>query len=154
MKHAIELKLNDLFIADSSLDTVKVFFIGEPYLIRNADYPASIIFVQGQDPIRLESGIWVFNYTGLLAVETLIVDRYEPKNRTAIIDSFLAMRDILDAMTDNLETNLELDNLVDDDETVRVITVGVKNYGFAERSNNILNRGEVPFAVQTQKLRT
>ena len=157
MKYAIETKLQDLFIADSSLDEVKVFFIGEPYIIRNTDYPAVIIFIQDQVTTTPQTGVWIYNYTGYLAVETLIPDRYEPKDRAATIDSFLTVRTILDAMTDllQLEANLALDNLTSDGETVRVLTLeaNTKTYGFAERTNNILNRGEVPFVVETQKKR-
>ena len=153
MKNAIEQELQDLFIADSRLDEVKVFFIGEPPIIRDNDYPASVIFVEQQIPSDEETGIWVYTYSGYLAAETLIIDRYEVKNRRSTMISFLTMRDILDSMTDIAEENLALGNIISGNETTRVIKIGLKTYGFKERSNNILNRGEVPFEVQTQKPR-
>ena len=153
MKYAIETKLRDLFKAASSLDDVKVFSVGEPVFIVQQHFPMVIIFLEQRLTSAEETGVWIYNYIGYLAAETFIQDDYEIKNRAMDVTSLLTMRDILDAATDVIEGNLSLDNIVDDTETVRNIQVGDKIYGLRQRDNNMLNRGEVNFIVETQKTR-
>lgn len=151
MKSAIEEKLQDLFIADSDLDDIKVFIRGEPIVIPLGDYPACIIFLSGQTRVAEETGLWIYHYDGYIAVETQTPDKYIVNARKATIESYGTVRTLLDAITDNLESNLSLENLVSGSETVRVIDVGDKVYGLTDRGNTLANRGEIPISIETQK---
>lgn len=154
MKFAIESKIRDLLIADLDLSDVKLYFIGEPAFIRNADYPTIIIFVERQTPSDEETGIWVYRYLGYIASETRLMDIYKPKDKKAEMDSLLLIRRLLDAASQNLETNLTLDSLVEDDEIVRRIITSEKVYSIINRQDNTLNRGDFNFLVETQRPRT
>ena len=154
MKYAIETTIRDLFKADSSLDNVKLFFVGEPAFIQISDYPCIIIFVERQVPFDEETGIWVYRYQGYIASETLIMDNYKPKDREADVDSLLMIRTILDNASKNLEANLSLGNIVDEGEISRRIQTAEKVYGLATRADNVLNRGDFNFLVETQRPRT
>jgi len=154
LKYAIEDKIRDLFIADSDLNDVQLFFIGEPLFIRTADYPCVIIFVESQVPFTEETGIWVYRYGGYVATETRLTDTYKPKDRKADMDSLLLIRRLLDAASKNLEANLTLNNLIEGDETVRRIITAEKIYSIVNRQDNILNRGDFNFLVETQRPRT
>ena len=57
MKYAIETAIRDFYKADSDLDEVKLFIIGEPVFIELDHYPAIIIFVEQQVPFDVETGI-------------------------------------------------------------------------------------------------
>lgn len=153
MKYAIETKIRNLFKADSNLDNVQLFFIGEPPFIQINDYPCIIIFIEGQTPFDEETGIWVYRYQGYIASETLLMDNYKPKDREADIDSLLTIRTILDNASKILEANLSLGNIVDEGETARRIQTAEKIYGLANRADNVLNRGDFNFLVETQRSR-
>lgn len=153
MKYAIETKIRALLKADSDLDTVQLFFIGEPAFIQMNDYPCIIIFVEQQIPFDEETGIWVYRYQGYIASETLLMDNYKPKDREADIDSLLTIRTILDIASKILEANLALGNIVDEAETARRIQTAEKVYGLANRADNVLNRGDFNFSVETQRSR-
>ena len=154
MKYAIESKIRDLFKADSDLDDIQLFWIGEPLFIRTNDYPCVFIFVESQIPFDEETGLWVYRYGGYVALETRLTDTYKPKNREADMDSLLLIRRLLDAASQNLEENLTLDNLTEDDETVRRIQTAEKVYSIVNRQDNILNRGDFNFLVETQRSRS
>lgn len=151
MADAIETKFQDLFSADTALDPVKVFCRGEPLVVPDGDYPLVILFVIAQGRIAQETGLWIYQYDGYIAVETKVPDGYTVHSRRVTIDSYTLIRDLLDAITTNLEANLSLDGLTNETETVRVIDVGNKSYGLQDRGNSLNNRGEVPISVQTQK---
>lgn len=154
MADAIEAKLQDLFIADTDLDPVKVFCQGEPIVVPDGDYPLVILFVTAQGRIAQETGLWIYQYDGYIAVETQIPDSYTVNSRKAQISSYAVIRNLLDAITANLETHQGLDDLLNGTEQARVIDVGNKIYGLQNRGNSLNNRGEVPISVQTQKPRT
>lgn len=153
MKYAIEVELRRLFKAESALDDVQLFTIGEPPFVNLEDFPIVIIFAEQRLVFDEETGIWIYRYTGYIACETFIQDDYEVENREMDVISLLTVRAVLDSVTDVIEVNLSLGSLVDGTEKVRVIQVGNKNYGIRERDNNHLNRGEVDFLVETQKPR-
>lgn len=151
MADAIETKLQSLFSADISLDPVKVFCRGEPLVVPDGDYPLVILFVTAQGRIAQETGMWIYQYDGYIAVETQIPDSYTVINRRVTIDSYTNIRNLLDAITANLEAHQGLDGLTNETEAVRVIDVGNKTYGLQDRGNSLNNRGEIPISVQTQK---
>ncbi len=153
MKYAIETKIRDLFKADSDLDTVQLFFVGEPLFIQLNDYPCIIIFVERQIPFDEETGIWVYRYQGYVASETFLMDDYKPKDREADMDSLLQIRTLLDFASKNLEENLSLGNIVDEGETSRRIQTAEKVYSLTSRQDNVLNRGDFNFLVETQRSR-
>lgn len=153
MKYAIETKIRDLFKADSNLDEIQLFFIGEPLFIHLNDYPCMIIFVERQIPFDEETGIWVYRYQGYVGCETFLIDAYTPKDREADMDSLLQIRTLLDFASKNLEQNLALDNIVDEGETVREIQTAEKVYSLTSRQDNVLNRGDFNFLVETQRNR-
>lgn len=154
MKYAIEDELRRLFKAESSLDNVQAFWIGEPVFIEIDDYPAVIIFAETRLVFQEESGIWVYRYLGYVAAETYIQDDYEIEDREADVTSLLTVRAILDSVTDVMEDNQSLGNLLEGDEQVRAIQVGDKIYGLQQRDENLFNRGSVDFEVETQKPRS
>lgn len=153
MKYAIETKIRSLFKADNTLDDVKLFYIGEPIFIQLSDYPCVIIFVERQIPFDEETGIWVYRYQGYVAAETFLLDNYKPKDREADVDSVLIIRNILDNTSKNLEANLALDSIVEEGEVVRRILTAEKIYTITNRQDNVLNRGDFNFLVETQRAR-
>lgn len=151
MLDAIGAQMQTLFIADSDLDSIPVFILGEPIAIPAHLYPACIIFVLGQTPLYEETGLWVYRYDGYIAIEANIPDHWTVTSRKATIPSYSTVSSLLDAATDNLESNQTLGGLVNGTETVRVIGTGDKIYGLQQRGNTLSNRGEIPFNVETQK---
>ncbi len=153
MKFAIEDKIRDLFKADSGLDEINLFIIGEPVYIELDNYPAMIIFIEQQDPSDEETGIWVYRYTGYVACETFIQDDLRVEDRESDVTSVLTVRTLLDVGSKILEKNLNLGSLVSNDETVRKIALATKVYGLITRQDNMFNRGDFNFLVETQRLR-
>lgn len=155
MADSLENKMQDLFIADSGLDDIKALIRGEPITIPLQHHPAMIIFIERQEDAQLETGLFVYQYAGYIAIETQIPDSLSVVARKATIESYPTVRNLLDAATDVLEANLSLGGISYGTETVRGITqISGKVYGLQQRSNNINNRGEVAFAIETQKPRT
>ena len=154
MKYAIEVELRRLFKAESSLDNVQALFIGEPNFVQLHHFPMIIIFTEQRLVFDEETGIWVYRYLGYVAAETFIQDDYEVKDREMDVTSLLTLRSILDSVTDVMEDNQSLGNLLEGNEKVREIQVGDKNYGRQKRDNNHFNRGEVNFIVESQKPRS
>jgi hypothetical protein len=154
LKFAIEEKIRELFKANSLLDKVKLFFIGEPIFIQLQHYPTVIIMVERQVPTDEETNTWVYRYQGYVAAETALMDDYVVENREADVESLLLIRQILDDASKTLEANLNLGSLVSDDEKVRAISLGEKIYTLTNRQNNYLNRGDFNFLVETQRPRS
>lgn len=154
MKYAIETELRRLFKAKAELDIIKVFSIGEPIFAPLMHYPVVIIFAERRLVSDEEMGIWVYHYTGYVAAETFIQDDYEVEDREMDVTSQLTLRSILDSVTDVMEDNQSLGNLLEGDETVRAIQVGDKTYALQKRDENHFNRGEVDFLVESQKPRS
>ena len=134
MKYAIEAELRRLFKAKAELDIIKVFSIGEPVFAPTMHYPIVIIFAERRLVFDEEMGIWVYRYTGYVAAETFIQDDYEVEDREMDVTSQLTLRSILDSVTDVMEDNQSLGNLLEGDETVRVIQVGDKTYALRKRN--------------------
>ncbi len=150
---AVEQKMRELFKADSRLDDIKLFLIGEPIYLDIDHYPAIIIFAEQQEPSDEETGIWVYRYTGYVAAEMMIQDDLRPKDREAEMSSVLSIREYLDAASKILEANLTLGALVSEGETVRRIQLATKIYGLTQRQDNFFNRGDFNFLVETQRSR-
>lgn len=153
MKYAIEREIRRLYKADSRLNNIKLFFIGEPIDIGLSDFPAIIIFMTEQVPFAEESGIWVYRYRGYVACETALQDNYNPEDREVDVESVLSIRSILDVASQILESNLSLGSLVENTERVRVLQLERKVYSLTNRDNNFLNRGDFNLFVETQRLR-
>lgn len=152
----IERKLVALFSANSGLSDIKQYLIGEPEFIPQHFFPVAIIFVLSQNPVFEESGIYLFDFEGVIAVETTIPERLavDPTQSVQInVSSYTTIRNYLDTMTTIVLQNLDLDNIahVASKSTVRAIIPGRKEYYINPRPDGFTNRGEFRFNVQTQQ---
>lgn len=164
---AIETQIRDLLLADTELmgglgsASLKGFVIGEPAItVPYTMHPYCIIFITGQLPTAGtdgetgptdQAGNWLYEYTGYLSVETQMTDaqpNYD-SNKTIVIDSYRAIGVILDVISNRLNRLQRLGGLTSDLGAVRSFELGPKTYGIAERNNNFLNSGTVPFTVET-----
>ena len=75
------------------------------------------------------------------------------EDRECDVTSALTVRTLLDVASQILEKNLSLGSLIEGDEKVRKIQLNTKIYGLTTRQDNMFNRGDFNFLVETQRPR-
>jgi len=157
MAEFIENYLVDKFLVDTDLKPLKTFFIGEPAYIPMSDFPLAIVFITGQVPQREESGQYNYEYTGFIAVETVlpeVISRDEGNQRKARIRSYTESRKYLDKLSDLVEINIGIGGLTDGDAEKGIFIHALdKEYYLKPRGQDgFTNRGQFNISIRTQKL--
>lgn len=154
----IERAIADVLAAQAELAGIKRFFLGMPYAVPTGLYPYAMIVIDSEegDPIMTGGRAERF-YSGAIVFHVVHQDLpQEVAARIAQIPSYATLRGFMDTAIRALrsQTGQQLGGLALSNGYLRGVEIGVEavSYGVtaeAERPDNLLNYGVIPFTVQT-----